>query len=425
MVEKRLLVKDTREGQVVVEVARESLLRQWRELAAWLHDEAQALKDADSLERAAADWQASGRDESWLLEGTRLTEAETLAAIPGFADRLQRTRDYLAAARTRENHRLAAEEQHRQAELKPAKKLAAAETAEKQGAQNHAVALRKRSRILIAVLAVTTVIAAIAAFFYYVRADNAEKQATARLREATALRLVAEAQSMLVRPGGDVRALQQLVAADALAPEDAQGALLGAVMARRPMLKITLIDKTGQIAATKPVFAALSPDGQRIVTVSSDDYTLRVWDAGTGAPVGAPPPGDTGRVLRVAFSPDGTRIVSDNSDDTLRLWDAGTGAPNGAPLIGHTDSVFSLAFSPDGRRIVSGSRDDTVRIWDVATGQPIGNPLTGHTGPVNSVAFSPDGRRIVSGGRQDGADMGRRHRPAHRQPAHWSHRCGE
>ena len=48
MVEKRLLVKDTRDGQVVVEVALESLLRQWRELAAWLRDEAQDLKDADS-----------------------------------------------------------------------------------------------------------------------------------------------------------------------------------------------------------------------------------------------------------------------------------------------------------------------------------------------------------------------------------------
>ena len=61
MVEKRLLVKDTRDGQTVVEVALESLLRQWRELAAWLRDEAQDLKDADSLERAAADWRASGQ----------------------------------------------------------------------------------------------------------------------------------------------------------------------------------------------------------------------------------------------------------------------------------------------------------------------------------------------------------------------------
>ncbi len=99
MVEKRLLVKDTRDGQTVVEVALESLLRQWRELAAWLRDEAQDLKDADTLERAAADWQASGRNESWLLEGTRLADAETLAAKPGFRDRLDPTRDFLHASR--------------------------------------------------------------------------------------------------------------------------------------------------------------------------------------------------------------------------------------------------------------------------------------------------------------------------------------
>ena len=130
MVEKRLLVKDTRDGQTVVEVALESLLRQWRELAAWLRDEAQDLKDADTLERAAADWQASGRNESWLLEGTRLAEAETLAAKPGFRDRLDPTRDFLHASRTRENDRIEAEKQRQQAELQAAQRArgGAAET---------------------------------------------------------------------------------------------------------------------------------------------------------------------------------------------------------------------------------------------------------------------------------------------------------
>ena len=51
MVEKRLLIKDTRNGQTVVEVALESLLRQWRELASWLREEGQDLKEADTLER--------------------------------------------------------------------------------------------------------------------------------------------------------------------------------------------------------------------------------------------------------------------------------------------------------------------------------------------------------------------------------------
>ena len=120
MVEKRLMVKDTRDGEVVVEIALESLLRQWRELAAWLRDEAQDLKNADSIERGAADWQASGRDDSWLLEGTRLAEAETLATKPGFRDRLTGTRDYLNTSRQRVNDRIQAEERRRQAELESA-----------------------------------------------------------------------------------------------------------------------------------------------------------------------------------------------------------------------------------------------------------------------------------------------------------------
>ena len=121
LVDKRLLVKDTRDGQVVVEVALESLLRQWDELAGWLRDEAQDLKAADDLERTAAAWHASGRDPTWLLTGTRLADAETLAATPGFRDRLDPTRDFLAASRQRENESIEAEKQRQQAELQAAR----------------------------------------------------------------------------------------------------------------------------------------------------------------------------------------------------------------------------------------------------------------------------------------------------------------
>jgi WD40 repeat protein len=102
-------------------------------------------------------------------------------------------------------------------------------------------------------------------------------------------------------------------------------------------------------------------------------------------------------VSSVAFSPDGTRIVSGGFDNTVRVWDAASGQPIGAPLTGHTDPVLSVAFSPDGKRIASGGYDNTVRVWDGASGQPIGDPLTGHTDPVVSVAFSPDGNTIVAG----------------------------
>ena len=82
----------------------------------------------------------------------------------------------------------------------------------------------------------------------------------------------------------------------------------------------------------------------------------------------------------INYSPDGRHIVSGSDDSTIRIWDAETGAPVGEPLKGHTDSVESVAYSPNGQHIVSGSSDSTIRRWDSSSHLPIQLPSSGdHT----------------------------------------------
>ena len=92
----RLLVKDRRDNEDVVEVALESLLWQWDDLATWLNDAWRELKAVDDLERAAAAWEHNNRHPDWLLSGSRLVDAEVLARhSAAFRDRLAGTREYL------------------------------------------------------------------------------------------------------------------------------------------------------------------------------------------------------------------------------------------------------------------------------------------------------------------------------------------
>lgn len=47
----------------------------------------------------------------------------------------------------------------------------------------------------------------------------------------------------------------------------------------------------------------------------------------------------------------------------MKVWDDATGVEV-LSLKGHAAMVMAVAFSPDGTRIVSGSADRTAKIWD-------------------------------------------------------------
>jgi hypothetical protein len=104
---------------------------------------------------------------------------------------------------------------------------------------------------------------------------------------------------------------------------------------------------------------------------STDPFTCR-W-AHTLGPVHRTLTGHTGGVHAVAVGRIDGRdvIVSGSNDRSVRVWDAVTGAPIGEPLTGHTNWVTAVALGRvDGRDvIVSGSNDRSVRVWDAVTGE--------------------------------------------------------
>src|SRR5260370_34811614 len=85
----------------------------------------------------------------------------------------------------------------------------------------------------------------------------------------------------------------------------------------------------------------------------------------------------TSGVPSVAFSPDGTRIVTGGTSGgfgtsgfvpgVASVWDARTGAEL-LELKGHTGMVMSAAFSPDGERVITGRADGLAARGDARTG---------------------------------------------------------
>ncbi|VFM94971.1 MAG: WD40 repeat [Candidatus Kentron sp. G] len=152
-------------------------------------------------------------------------------------------------------------------------------------------------------------------------------------------------------------------------------------------LRHTLREHSGRIYRM-----ALSPDG-RILASPSEDANVRLWEVESGKPLWTP---KYKRIAAcVAWSPDGTKLVNDDVDKKVSLWESAV--EQRILILGkHNGIVKGIAWSPSGEMLASCSDDRTIRIWDPVSGYGL-RELTKHTGPVEGIAWSPDGRRLCSG----------------------------
>jgi WD40 repeat protein/DNA-binding SARP family transcriptional activator len=311
-VEQRLVVVD---GQTV-ELVHEALLEQWPRLARWVEEDAQGTRLHRHLTRAAADWDATGRDAGELYRGARLAAALEWADSLGAEAGLNRLEgEFLEQSRTafaRSNRRL---------------------------------------RLLLAFVLALLLAAVLASAVALTARGTARKQATA----AIAQRLGAQA---LIEPRLD-RAL--LLAREGVNLDDST--------ATRSNLLAALLRIPDALAMTRGGGAfvlddALSPDG-RLLAERSDDGSVAFFDARTLTESGVRFRGlgqitYFGAIVRpvraLAFSPDGRTLAVGDSDGRhpiLSLVDVRTHHVR-TSVKSPSGTTADVVFSPDGRLLVTG-----------------------------------------------------------------------
>jgi WD40 repeat protein len=374
-----------------------------------------ALADLRPYAETLESWVAANKDESWLLRGQALQDAQAWATGKSLSDL---DYQYLAASQELDKRQmqtaLEAEKQARQI-LESARQKARRQTFIGAG-------ILGLSLLGAVVVAVATEQAR-QRTFTAIEAERLGNNAIERFKWNQIDGLL-----MAMEAGQNLKSLvnqkQSIVDYPAFSP----------ILSIQDILaQIQQKNSFGDSSGITSVSFGFSPDGKTIVL--SSDNTIKLWDVTTGQPIKTLSGNESEKTI--VFSPDGKIIASGGYDKTIKLWDVTTGkvvktlssqnnsiyelifSPDGKILASrsynniiqlwdlttgkvikslseHTDLVNSIAFSPDGKILASGSSDDTIKLWDVTTGKAI-KTLTGHVDRVTSVAFSADGNMIASG----------------------------
>ncbi len=145
--------------------------------------------------------------------------------------------------------------------------------------------------------------------------------------------------------------------------------------------------------------AAVETDGDCdactvLLDLSTPGEPIRLRSAGLAAGAPARP------AYAVAFSPDGSALVTADNGGNVDRWALGAATPTSMWHVKLERGVRSLAVSHDGSLLAIGANGGTLLITSMVDGSEL-QRLDGHRGRVGGVAFSPDDRLLASTGADD------------------------
>ena len=146
---------------------------------------------------------------------------------------------------------------------------------------------------------------------------------------------------------------------------------------------------------------AYSPDGTKLVS-GAKDAIIREWDVQRGTCLHAYE-GHLDSISLVCYNAKESRIFSSASSDrestldtSIKEWDVNTGEEASIFREEHCRGVNALSCNPKVKTLVSASYDNTIKEWDLRSGECI-RTYTSYPRSINSVKYSHNGKTLISG----------------------------